>query len=62
MIVMSINEGQRIYDLLPPIRGNAESASSGVLGPLINDQLGLNLITDQSALVQQLHQPKQQCR
>lgn len=52
------NEGQRIYDLLPEIwLGRSPQVVS--VGRLDKDTTGLILITDQSALVQQLTSPKQ---
>ncbi|KXI29832.1 pseudouridine synthase [Paraglaciecola hydrolytica] len=53
-----INEGQRIYDLLPEIwLGRSPQVVS--VGRLDKDTTGLILITDQSALVQKLTSPKQ---
>ena len=51
------NEGQRIYDLLPEI-WQARSPQVVSIGRLDKDTSGLILITDQSALVQQLTSPK----
>lgn len=51
-------EGQRIYDLLPPRWLNRKPQVVSV-GRLDKDTSGLILITDQSALVQQLTSPKQ---
>ena len=53
-----INEGPRIYDLLPPI-WQARNPQVVSVGRLDKDTTGLILITDQSALVQQLTSPKQ---
>lgn len=52
------SEGQRIYDLLPPI-WQARNPQVVSVGRLDKDTSGLILITDQSALVQQLTSPKQ---
>jgi 16S rRNA pseudouridine516 synthase len=52
------NEGQRIYDLLPEI-WQARNPQVVSVGRLDKDTTGLILITDQSALVQQLTSPKQ---
>ena len=51
------NEGQRIYDLLPEI-WLARSPQVVSVGRLDKDTTGLILITDQTALVQQLTSPK----
>ncbi|MGO4892943.1 pseudouridine synthase [Flavobacterium sp. W21_SRS_FM6] len=50
-------EGQRIYDLLPK-RWQARNPQVVSVGRLDKDTTGLILITDQSALVQQLTSPK----
>lgn len=51
------SEGSRIYDLLPPIWQSRNPQVVSV-GRLDKDTSGLILITDQSALVQQLTSPK----
>lgn len=51
------SEGPRIYDLLPPVWLNRNPQVVSV-GRLDKDTSGLILITDQSALVQQLTSPK----
>lgn len=50
-------EGPRIYDLLPPL-WQARNPQVVSVGRLDKDTSGLILITDQSALVQQLTSPK----
>lgn len=51
------NEGPRIYDLLPA-RWQARNPKVVSVGRLDKDTTGLILLTDQSALVQQLTSPK----
>jgi 16S rRNA pseudouridine516 synthase len=52
-----VSEGQRIYDLLPPI-WQARNPQVISVGRLDKDTSGLILITDQSDLVQKLTSPK----